>query len=540
MDDVGEAPLAAGTVFAGDYRVVRPLAAGGMGAVYVVSQLSTGKDRALKTMRPELASSAAQRERFELEARVGARIESAHVVEVQSAGVDAATGIPYLVMELLDGEDLATRVEKRGPLPVEDIREIFEQLCHAVAAAHRAGVVHRDLKPENVFLGRSRRASGGRYDVKVLDFGIAKLVAERALHSKTAGIVGTPMWMAPEQTERGPVTAAADVWALALLVYFAVTGRSYWRTASDPDATLAQLLREVVLGELPPLSIRAKEQGLAAGLLAPLDAVAERALVRDPSRRLADAAAFWDALSHALGGLSSSARGGASGRAVDPFSTTTPAPRDRTGLSQAEIAAVGSGRSETRPRGTTSSTKIVVPSAPVTKALLDAPLASRRVAAYGGVGAFLLLVASVVGVYFAGRDPSRRGERGRPTASVLPPAVPPGAAKATGGCRLCIARVTASGALSEVEVQRSIERHLSSFDVQCLARSRARPRAGTTAISFIVADGRATNRTVTETTSADGVDQCLARGLADVEFPPRKDDASATLTLSYDPALDAR
>src|SRR6187431_1272965 len=105
----GSAQLAAGVILGSDYRVVRPLAAGGMGAVYVVEQLSTGKERALKLMRPELAENADFRRRFELEARVGARIESEHVVEIHSAGVDATSGTPYIVMELLDGEDLATR-----------------------------------------------------------------------------------------------------------------------------------------------------------------------------------------------------------------------------------------------------------------------------------------------------------------------------------------------------------------------------------------------------------------------------------------------
>src|SRR4051812_35196494 len=109
-----QGPLSPGAIFATDYRVVRPLAQGGMGAVYVVEQLSTGKSRALKTMHPELAVDADARRRFQLEARIGSKIESEHVVEIHSAGVDEESRSPYLVMELLSGESLAERLERQG------------------------------------------------------------------------------------------------------------------------------------------------------------------------------------------------------------------------------------------------------------------------------------------------------------------------------------------------------------------------------------------------------------------------------------------
>src|SRR5262249_19056597 len=129
-----------------------------MGAVFVVEQLSTGKARALKLMLPDLAASADARRRFELEARIGSKIESEHVVEIHSAGVDETTRAPYLVMELLVGEDLADRVERTGPLDPAELAAVFQQLCHAVGAAHDVGIVHRDLKPENVFLATTKRA----------------------------------------------------------------------------------------------------------------------------------------------------------------------------------------------------------------------------------------------------------------------------------------------------------------------------------------------------------------------------------------------
>jgi serine/threonine protein kinase len=298
----GVAALDAGTVFAGDFRVVKPLAEGGMGAVYVVEQLSTGKSRALKLMRPELASDADAQRRFQLEARVGSKIESEHVVEIQSAGIDSATGAPFLVMELLSGEDLSARIRRAGPLTPREAMEVFEQLCHAVGAAHTAGIVHRDLKPENIFLSRSKLAIGesDRPIVKVLDFGIAKLVAEAAsTRAMTTGMVGTPLYMAPEQTEAGAITAAADVWALGLILYRALTGRFFWRNA-EGGSTYTQLLREVVMGPLPSASARALEQGCAERIPAPLDAVLSMSLVRDPQLRIPDGRAFWLALRRAM------------------------------------------------------------------------------------------------------------------------------------------------------------------------------------------------------------------------------------------------
>ena len=291
--------LGAGSVFAGDYRIVRPLNQGGMGAVYVVEQISTGKQRALKLMHAQLVSDPELRRRFEQEARVGSRIASEHVVEVHAAGVDAPSGMPYLVMELLEGEDLSSRV-KRGPMSVDELRGVFEQLCHAMGAAHRVGIVHRDLKPENIYLARSLRAGGAPFTVKVLDFGIAKLAAEAGTHG-TTGAMGSPLWMAPEQTERGTVTPRADVWAMGLIAFDVLTGTHFWRTAFLPGGTVGQLLREIVLEPIPPASERAAERGLAERLPTGFDAWFARCVVREPSGRFADASEAWAALASIVG-----------------------------------------------------------------------------------------------------------------------------------------------------------------------------------------------------------------------------------------------
>jgi len=273
--------LREGEIFASDFRVVRRLAEGGMGAVYVVEQLSTGKQRALKIMRSQLVEDPKLRQRFEQEARVGARIQSEHVVEVIGAGIDAQTGVPWLAMELLDGEDLAQHLARRGPLPTGELLEIFVQLCHAVGAAHDVGVVHRDLKPENVFLARAHRA-GAQFTVKVLDFGIAKVMAEAQTTSTAA--MGTPLWMAPEQTEASAkILPTADVWALGLIAYRLLTGRYYWLSAGTETASVASLMREVLFEALAPPSSR------NASLPRGFDEWFAKCVNRDPNLRFPNA-----------------------------------------------------------------------------------------------------------------------------------------------------------------------------------------------------------------------------------------------------------
>jgi serine/threonine-protein kinase len=170
--------IAAGTLFAGEYLILEKLSEGGMGAVYVAEPQSTKKRRALKLMLPVLVQHPKMRERFAREAQVAARIESDHVVEAVGAGIDGATGLPWLAMELLQGEELGALIERRGAMPPIEVAEIMRQLCDGVGAAHAAGIVHRDLKPENVFLARARR-SDVPFTVKILDFGIAGSVASR-------------------------------------------------------------------------------------------------------------------------------------------------------------------------------------------------------------------------------------------------------------------------------------------------------------------------------------------------------------------------
>ena len=275
--------LEPGAIVGRDFRVVQPLAAGAMGAVYVVDQLSTSKRRALKVMAMELASDPKHRERFVREAQVGSQIESDHVVEVVSAGIDEPTGAAYLVMELLKGEELAARLERVGAMPWGEVAEVMGQAGHALEAAHARGIVHRDLKPENIFVADSRR-EGVPFTVKILDFGIAKLIAERTQQGTQA--IGTPLFMSPEQTDRnGQITPATDVWALGLIAFCMLAGTVYWRSED-----ITQLLREVVVDPIVPPSVRAAELGVPPSCLPPaFDEWFLHCVNRDPSARYPEA-----------------------------------------------------------------------------------------------------------------------------------------------------------------------------------------------------------------------------------------------------------
>ena len=279
--------LREGQIIGGDFRVVRLLGEGGMGAVFVAEQLSTGATRALKIVHPSVVGEPTLKERFAQEARVGARIDSDHIVQVVAAGVDGPSGMPWMAMELLDGVELAKAIETSGPYTPAQVRDVFAQLCHAVGAAHAAGIVHRDLKPENIFLARSRR-QGQSFMVKVLDFGIAKILD--MARSKMTGAMGSPLWMSPEQTKASDaVTPATDVWALGLIAFYMLTRRSYW-ISGNADGGTAAVLREVVFEPLVPASLRAQQLGV--GPLPPgFDAWFARCVNREPSQRYPNASA---------------------------------------------------------------------------------------------------------------------------------------------------------------------------------------------------------------------------------------------------------
>jgi len=288
------AALPAGTLVGEAYRIVRPLAEGGMGTVYEVLQVTTGARRALKVMHGHFAHDEGLRARFAREARLAASIPSDHVAQVLDAGLDEANDVLYIVMELLEGTTLSREARRRGAFAWPDVLEIMRQLAHALGAAHDLAIVHRDLKPANIFLSPSRNASGA-VTVKVLDFGIAKAVA--ASSESTGALLGTPSWMAPEQTISDvPIGPQADVWALGLLAYLLLTGKHYFPSANLANATPAVMLRELVIDPIGPASERAGRVDRRDRLPHGFDAWFARCLDREPSNRFADARAAYQAL----------------------------------------------------------------------------------------------------------------------------------------------------------------------------------------------------------------------------------------------------
>lgn len=285
-----------GAVVGGDYMVVRPLRRGSMGVLYVAEQLSTSSNRALKLLRREYVSDETLFKRFEREAQMAAKIPSEHVVQIIASGVDEKLQAPWIAMELLEGQTLADHLAERGPLDKGSVRQIFEQLCHAVAAAHGIGIVHRDLKPANVFLAEARRV-GAQHVVKVLDFGVARVVAENLTVLGTP--LGTPSWMAPEQTRGEPATTATDVWALGLIAFHMLTGKIFWRAAQRPGDELA-VMREISDEPVPIASIRALELGAAGRLPSGFDEWFAQCVARSPEERFVNATAAYAALAHVL------------------------------------------------------------------------------------------------------------------------------------------------------------------------------------------------------------------------------------------------
>ncbi len=288
--------LPVGTMFHGHYEVLSVIKAGGMGAVYQVLDHRTRRRRALKLMLPSIVADPEMRRRFKLEATVTSDIESEHIVETFDAGVDPGTGAPFLVMELLRGDDLAGLLEKRGRLEPAEVVLLLYQAAHALDRTHAAGVVHRDLKPENLFV-TSRDDGSPR--LKVLDFGIAKVVAQSSA-AKTTRSLGTPLYMAPEQIKgsRG-IGPRADVYALGHIAYTLLTGDAYWAPeAGEADGIFAFFTRVL---EGPRVAPTQRAGARSVALPPAFDAWFASATAVDSARRFATAPELVEALSRTLG-----------------------------------------------------------------------------------------------------------------------------------------------------------------------------------------------------------------------------------------------
>jgi serine/threonine-protein kinase len=275
--------LNAGELVGGKYAITRVIGSGGMAIVYEALHVRLDQRVALKMLLPDLLDRDDIVTRFDREARAAVRLRSPHVARVFD--VDALPdGTPYMVMELLDGRDLAAELTLRGPLPLADAVNYVLQACEAMAEAHRQGTVHRDLKPSNLFLTHE----GGRDFVKVLDFGVSKIAAERLELSVTStrSALGTALYMSPEQVRSAKnVDSRTDVWALGVVLYELLTGRAPFAGESTTAVAAA-----IVADEPEPLG------NLRAGLPAELQSIVMRCLEKDREKRFADAGAFGAAL----------------------------------------------------------------------------------------------------------------------------------------------------------------------------------------------------------------------------------------------------
>ncbi len=295
---MSDAPSLAGSIVGGKYRVLRLIGSGGMGTVWEGVHVALGTRVAIKFIKPRFSDQAEARARFEIEARAAAKLNSKHAVHVFDYGV-SPEGLPYIVMEFLEGESLSDAIIGRGPLDATEVARIIAQAARALSKAHAAGIVHRDLKPDNIFLARSDEPIEGLpYVVKLVDFGIAKMFEEEppdGASSRMGGptregtVIGTPNFMAPEQlTVGGAPGPLTDLWSVGACTFAAMTGRLPFE-----GDVLGDIVLKVCASPMPAPS------KINPGVPHGFDAWFARACSRDPARRFQTA----DELAQALAGV---------------------------------------------------------------------------------------------------------------------------------------------------------------------------------------------------------------------------------------------
>jgi serine/threonine-protein kinase len=295
-----DTPALEGRIIADKYRVLQLIGTGGMGTVWEGAHATLGTRVAIKFIKPQFAEQPEARARFEIEARAAAKLKTKHAVHVYDYGV-MPEGLPYIVMEFLEGESLSDAIIERGPLKASEVGQIIGQAARALAKAHAAGIVHRDLKPDNIFLARTDEPIEGLpYVVKLVDFGIAKMFEEmpqpgspspRPMGGPTreGTVIGTPNFMAPEQLAvggaPGPLT---DLWSLGACTFAAMTGRLPFE-----GDVLGDIVLKVCASPIPAPS--KVNPSVPPGF----DAWFARACSRDPAKRFQSA----EELAQALAGV---------------------------------------------------------------------------------------------------------------------------------------------------------------------------------------------------------------------------------------------
>jgi eukaryotic-like serine/threonine-protein kinase len=367
----------AGTVVAGKYRIEHPLGSGGMGVVVAAKHLQLGTPVALKFLHHDMMQNQGVVERFMREARSSAQLRGDNVCRVSDVGV-TETGQPFIVMELLSGEDLGTVLKHSGALQLSTAAEVIMQACIALGEAHALGFVHRDIKPANLFW--TNRADGSAL-IKVLDFGVAKAPEEMNFSlTQTQNVIGSPGYMSPEQLKSSKtVDARSDIWALGIVLYELVSGRKPFHGES-----ITELALRVAMDPTPPLS---------GGVPASFEYVISRCLEKEPQRRFRDVAELAAALAPFVGpvrgqelayGVTRVLRGG--NQPIQVVATVQGAPNTPTTLRGANGVVTGSN----------------VP-----------PRRSWRLPAVMGLGA-AVGVSIALGIVMGGRNQHAAGDRNAP------------------------------------------------------------------------------------------------------------------------------
>jgi eukaryotic-like serine/threonine-protein kinase len=262
----------------GHYRIIEKIGFGGMGDVYRASDEQLGREVAIKLLKPELASDQDRLRRFQQEARAAAALNHENIVAVYDSGVHE--GLPYIVSELLHGDTLRERL-KSGPIPVRQAADYATQIVEGLSAAHAKGIVHRDLKPENLFITKEGR-------VKILDFGIAKLISRDAVHehsvdtmttqTKSGSLLGTVAYMSPEQLRARPVDHRSDIFSFGAILFEMLTGNRAFAGDTEVDTMTA------VLKDDPPEISLPGQSAVTA-----YDQIVHHCLEKDPENRFQSA-----------------------------------------------------------------------------------------------------------------------------------------------------------------------------------------------------------------------------------------------------------